>query len=695
MTLRRGWAALAAGLLLALTSVVPATGAGASGRARRPGSQSPTPAAPTMRVRSQTTWVPRNTAFTLTLDVTGAPAGATATTTVYEATSSHAAFDDSLAADHLEGALPLDLPPAPVDLAPSSGDGGRLVTVSILVRDGGDAAPGSVDINQFGVYPVEVLLHGPGGTTLARLVTHLVRLPDPGQDAEPLVTGLVVPFGSAPVLQPDGGNRLADADRRRLSATADSLLLHPSVPVSLAVTAETLDGLRATGDPTDATTLDRLTTAARDDQLLAQPYVDLDPSAWLASGLGPELASQQLIGAKVVGERLGHLPTPATQLTPRTVTPALATRLAGGGTQHLVGTADTFAPSDENLDALTTRPFLVGSGAVGFTAMQIDPRLQAAFVRHPDDPVLGAHELLAELASVFGDDPSGARGIVLVPPPGFAATVGFLETLLAGLQDANGVLAPTTLDGLFGLVPPAGGGSRTAGASDAGPARAFDPRPVAGLGSYPSRLRTTEGLLSTLQSLIGTGPKLIANLNRQLLVSGSTGLTPARRQQRLDIINTISSQQLGKIEVPDNQTVTLASSTADIPLAIRNQLDEPVTLRIELQANKRLEFPGGRSFLTKPLPPNATTRISIRVETRGSGVSPVQITVRAPDGRVLQSTRYRVQSTAVSGVGLIITIGAAAFLVLWWGRHVYRVRRERRGDRSPAHRRGRRSTAPG
>jgi len=37
-----------------------------------------------------------------------------------------------------------------------------------------------------------------------------------------------------------------------------------------------------------------------------------------------------------------------------------------------------------------------------------------------------------------------------------------------------------------------------------------------------------------------------------------------------------------------------------------------------------------------------------------------------------------VRSTAVSGVGLVLSIGAGLFLVVWWARHWHRTRRSAR-----------------
>ena len=55
--------------------------------------------------------------------------------------------------------------------------------------------------------------------------------------------------------------------------------------------------------------------------------------------------------------------------------------------------------------------------------------------------------------------------------------------------------------------------------------------------------------------------------------------------------------------------------------------------------------------------------------------APLTITTRTPDGQViLTTTRYTVRSTAVSGVGIVLSVGAGLFLAAWWGRHWYRNR---------------------
>jgi hypothetical protein len=55
--------------------------------------------------------------------------------------------------------------------------------------------------------------------------------------------------------------------------------------------------------------------------------------------------------------------------------------------------------------------------------------------------------------------------------------------------------------------------------------------------------------------------------------------------------------------------------------------------------------------------------------------------VSSRDGGLLVATsRVTVRSTAVAGIGYVLTVGAAAFLVVWWASHWRRARRERRED---------------
>jgi len=71
--------------------------------------------------------------------------------------------------------------------------------------------------------------------------------------------------------------------------------------------------------------------------------------------------------------------------------------------------------------------------------------------------------------------------------------------------------------------------------------------------------------------------------------------------------------------------------------------------------------------------------VRVPVESRTSGTFPLQLTVTSADGSLpVANSTFRVRSTAFSTVGIVLMVGAAVFLVAWWGLHTRRSRRARR-----------------
>jgi hypothetical protein len=66
------------------------------------------------------------------------------------------------------------------------------------------------------------------------------------------------------------------------------------------------------------------------------------------------------------------------------------------------------------------------------------------------------------------------------------------------------------------------------------------------------------------------------------------------------------------------------------------------------------------------------------VRVRTSGAFSLDVTVTSPDDAlVLDTTTFDVRSTAISGVGLVLSVGAGLFLAVWWAGHWRRARRSR------------------
>ncbi len=119
-----------------------------------------------------------------------------------------------------------------------------------------------------------------------------------------------------------------------------------------------------------------------------------------------------------------------------------------------------------------------------------------------------------------------------------------------------------------------------------------------------------------------------------------------------------------------------------------------VTGSLTLSSDKLL-FDNGQTEWSKPitLPPRYTKVVYVHVRTRASGTVRMDVALRSPDGLLQLATgEISVRSTATSVVGIVLSIGAIAVLLVWWVR-TSRKRRilrlaeesadpgERRGDR--------------
>jgi hypothetical protein len=245
-----------------------------------------------------------------------------------------------------------------------------------------------------------------------------------------------------------------------------------------------------------------------------------------------------------------------------------------------------------------------------------------------------------------------------------------VNAVVKGLT-GNPLLTPVSLDQLFDGVPPAED-------NDGPVVRELAPLVPSPATVSASRFRSTRSDLSAFSSTVGTDdPRILAG-NRALLVS-LTSVWPgaAGREQsaaRLAGITRGIAEFAGLIQTPPSGlTVTLTSRQADLPLSFNNQTGQTVRLQIKFDSDK-LEFPDGDQRELILAPQNNTK--SFRVVTRASGTFPLHMSVTTADGQLaLRGARYTVRSTVVSGVGVVLTIGAGLFLAIWWITHWRRSRR--------------------
>ena len=96
----------------------------------------------------------------------------------------------------------------------------------------------------------------------------------------------------------------------------------------------------------------------------------------------------------------------------------------------------------------TAEPFpLASSAGPPMTAVASNPDLAARFTGDPGNPVLAAHQLVAELAQIYFEKPNDTtpRVVVAMPPAGWSDDPAFVGTLLGALT-ATRSSRPVTTD---------------------------------------------------------------------------------------------------------------------------------------------------------------------------------------------------------------------------------------------------------
>lgn len=635
-----------------------------------PAGQPPGSPGPRVTILAQPTSVGPSDPFTVFVAIEDAPSAVDLAVDIYD----RAEPGDPI------GSEPADGPVATFALVqlPEPEDGeARSSAFTIELHQQGEPNPSPAwghQIDEPGVYPVRIRLRDETEALLATTMTSIIREPGEGQAVAPTQAALLVRAHRPPPADPDVRAAADEADASlvtELGPVLDALRDHPDLPTTLAITPDTARRLAA--DPSAASTLDRLRDELEPaNRTLADgPYVRIDPAELVAGGLDDELTRQRDLGRQA----LSVLEPPVT------------------GTWPLNGPVD-----EEALAALRTRgifqvllPDRALRSSVGTTA-PVDLPAGDGTVRAlaatdaltlgrdvPGDPVLAAHRLLARLA-VLAEAPSGsaagdpgAQAIVTIDPA--LADPASLRLVLGALDQGLPQLEVTTVDAALST------------ATDDAPAQLASPVPSE-IDALVAELREAEESLASYAAMVGGRNEALRPFERSLALSGATDLALDQRLGDAASVSDDLEEPFGAISIPERDTITLATRDGEFPVPITSALDYPVDVVITLDASERVEFPDERIEVTLGRERVVQT---IDVRTRGLGDTPVRIAVTSPDGGVLLAEgRYTIRSTAVSSVGIVLTVGAGAFLVLWWGRHWHRNRDVPRQPRGS----GRTPTAP-
>jgi hypothetical protein len=159
------------------------------------------------------------------------------------------------------------------------------------------------------------------------------------------------------------------------------------------------------------------------------------------------------------------------------------------------------------------------------------------------------------------------------------------------------------------------------------------------------------------------------DFEKLLLSSQTFAMGRAQRSAYLRGFHEAVDAELALVEIPDRQSVRLTAREGAIPISILSRTGYPVRVLVRVEGDA-IDFPAGGERLVSLTHETTTERVP--VHTRSSGAFPLRVTVLSPDGGLaVGASRFTVTSTAASWVGLLLSAGAALFLIAWWGRHIH------------------------
>jgi len=661
---------------------------------------------PPLVLVSQTPWVAPGQSFDLKLrpGSGGAPAARLGVSVeVYSCLSSVSGFDQSLSPSGPSG-TPISSTSSPLAVSSLPTVGGGEFDLSMPVETGQAASTttagftirlassgGQCQAYPSGVYPVRVqLIDTATSTAVGSITTHLVYT-DAAANTQRLRVALALPVHatqppapspSSPQLVARPAAALEQPSAAALAAVAGlvaSVYAHQAVPLTLEASGQTVGLLDSPGHQSTLSQLAQLATAPTVHQFASSPFTPVNAAGLVAAGLGGELSLQvargtQILSADVLHPQGGSAPAGGTLgawITGDGLDAGTLTTLAAAGYRRVVLPSASVTGSPTN--GSTAQPFAVGSNRVPMTALASSADLAARFTGNPGNPVLAAHQLVAELAQLYYEKPNSVtpRAVAVVAPTAWSADPAFADALLGSL-DSNPIVEPVTVNTLFDLFPTVAS-CRTGCRLVA---------PTGGAGLPAAAIRTQRLRIDEFATAAPTARAVSQQLGDLVLAGETEALRASQQSDVLANTGSAVDAQLSQLAVAGDRSITLTSQRGTVPVAVVSSAPYPVAASLTLTSDKLL-FANGTTQWTQPitLRPAYTSIFPVTVRARAPGVFKVDIALRSPGGDlVLSSGQVSVRSTATSVVGIVLSVGAVVVLAVWWIRTSLKRRSKRRED---------------
>lgn len=492
-----------------------------------------------------------------------------------------------------------------------------------------------------GLYPLVVTVRRSTEPTSDEVITAVSLIKEPYP--VPLAVLPVLDLTPQPLLRPDG-SPVQDAGRRLalLRRTLEGLPVH-GVPLGLSVSPlllEELDHMAATGLAEEAAgAMAAVRRVARGAEVLSVPRVHGElPHLAETRDLAPEIEA----GREVTQVYLGESTTPVL-LPPNLVVDATALEelpSAGVTTALVPGRLfgeTVLSPAD---------PAMAGDTLL----IPVDAGLRET-IDDPDNDH-ATSQAIAQTAMLFFESPGRERAVAAVIDWDSGRAAGFL----VGLRDAPWAQP---------LSPSAAAGLEARTRAIRAPRVSTPPR------SYRTAVERAASAVHGLRAFTFEDNPVRRRLGTALAVARSTAWWvdrwPAGRRYATGIVEEVDRQR-EHVSI-GGDAVTFTSRRGEVPVTVVNAAPYPLRVRIEVTSPK-LRFPQGATRLIEPLDPPGET-VAFPALAEATGTFPLTIRVWSADGRVLVSEEeLLVRSTAANVVALVLTLGAAGFLLAWYGRRL-------------------------
>ncbi len=614
-----------------------------------------------LRLVSATPLVPANGTFSARVDLGSLAAASDLTVGV----TVYTVLDGDQGLDAAPRQPINQIPTRPLSDLPVDPDG--VVTVDLPIRSGEPFDDlDRIRIPDAGIYPVVIELRDRQGP-VASLRLDMIRLPvaptaPPAADEAPSRRlGLAVAVGQH-------GLSVADA--------TELLSRHRSVPLTVVLGPGVL--ARLTAGEANAP---NLVAAAGSRPVVSVVEPDLDPSA-LAAIDQDDVYLQAVASTADAVARLGFVADRTLVATTSPLTPDGADLVvrAGGRVAVELGTP-TVTPDAQGGDAPPSGVITTPTGPLAVVSLDTGgPTDESA------DSTDGTGSDTTATSTGTAGDRGGAVGLahhelahlMSRAPGGPPRLLGGFGPLDRVQPDAFG--DPDVLDLLLDVLnyteaasatPPTDPFSRPftlLGLGEAAQEAALAELPAAGapatdLGASADSVAAIQDLLSTYDGFYSDGRDSPAELRARVARALAVAQSADERTAELAEIAKLLNLELTSISLTPDQSVTLAARRATIPITIESSASgERIVLLTFRSANVTVT---DNNQLIKVQ--HGTNPIDVEVEARALGASPLVVTVRTPDGRhELSTTRFRVRSTAVPGLGLAISAAGLVGLAIWW-----------------------------